>query len=203
MKKIISFLLKGLILVILVVTGIWLLYKNHARNNLETKLNLLNENWSKVVKLQDERQYLLYGLIKERPQNIKYLDSLEEILSKYNDYKGRECDSAIIYHQYLANKYALPLLDFYLKDKGTSHNPKIRACTDTINKAIENYNFSVKDYNEYFSVFPNFIIGKSIGLKRKKYFYIQFGIENKDPKTEKKERRSWQRKIELEHGVSE
>ena len=102
----------------------------------------------------------------------------------------------------------LPLIKFYFDNqiedvekqkalKGIDNN------TEAINKAIDKYNSSVRDYNQYYTSFPNFIIAKSYGFKRKNYFEIQYGIENIDPNIAKKERREWQRKIEMEHGLSE
>ena len=181
-----------------------------TKSNLEEKLGFLNKNWTELLKLQDDRNKFLIVLANKSPKDIQYIDSLNinllEYLKKKKD--NEECNPSLVYEQYLSNKYMLPLIKFYFDNqiedvekqkalKGIEDN------TEAINKTIEKYNSSVRDYNQYYTSFPNFIIAKSYGFKRKDYFEIQYGIENIDPKIAKKERREWQRKIEMEHGLSE
>ena len=45
--------------------------------------------------------------------------------------------------------------------------------------------------NEYISIFPNFIIAKRNGFKKKKYFSIRYGINNEDPIVKSKELPEW------------
>lgn len=210
MKKIV-FLVKVIAIIIILFIGLYFVYKSIAKNNLVRKQKVLDNGWVELLKSQDEKNDLLSDLIKNSPKNVQYIDSLKISLLDYMEKrkKIKECNQDFVYRQYLSNKYMLPLLMFYAKDtsmidlekKKTLKN--IQENQDQLNKDIEKYNASVMDYNLYYSSFPNFIIAKSYGFKRKEYFEIQFGVESVDPEVVKKERRNWQRKIEQEHGISE
>ena len=210
MRKGLIVLVKIFLIITLLFVGLYYAYKSMTKSNLEEKLGFLNKNWTELLKLQDDRNKFLIVLANKSPKDIQYIDSLNinllEYLKKKKD--NEECNPSLVYEQYLSNKYMLPLIKFYFDNqiedvekqkalKGIEDN------TEAINKTIEKYNSSVRDYNQYYTSFPNFIIAKSYGFKRKDYFEIQYGIENIDPKIAKKERREWQRKIEMEHGLSE
>lgn len=211
MRKALIVLAKVLLIITLLFVGLYFAYKSITKNNLEDKLKTLNNNWTELLKLQDEKNNLLGILVKNSSPNIQYVDSLNVNLIEYTKNRKSigECNPSLVYNQYLSNKYMLPLLKFYsgnnqlenVEKKKTLKN--IQDNIERINKVIEKYNSSVRDYNLYYTSFPNFIIAKSYGFKRKDYFEIQYGIENIDPKIAKKERRESQRKIEMEHGLSE
>lgn len=211
MRKVLIVLTKVFLIITLLIVGLYFVYKSITKNNLEDKLKTLNDNWTELLKLQDEKNDLLGILVNNSLPNIQYVDSLNVNLIEYaNNRKSvRECNPSLVYEQYLSNKYMLPLIKFYsennqladVEKKNTLKN--IQNNIERINKVIEKYNSNVRDYNLYYTSFPNFIIAKSYGFKRKDYFEIQFGVENIDPKIAKKERREWQRKIEMEHGLSE
>jgi hypothetical protein len=210
MKKVLIGFAKIFLIIILLFVGLYFAYKSITKSNLEQRLAVLNKNWTQLLKLQDERNKFIVVLANKSPEDIQYIDSLNTNLLEYLKKKKdiEECNPSLVYEQYLSNKYMLPLIKFYFDNqiedvkkqkalKGIDNN------TEAINKAIDKYNSSVRDYNQYYTSFPNFIIAKSYGFKRKVYFEIQYGIENIDPKIAKKERREWQRKIEMEHGLSE
>lgn len=211
MRKILIVLSKIFLIVILLFVGFYFAYKSSTKNNLDDKLKTLNDNWTELLKLQDKKNNLLGILVINNSSNVRYVDSLNMNLEEYtkNRKSIRECDSNLVYNQYLCNKYTLSITKFYSENDQLLDIEKKKVLkdilynTESINKAIKKYNSSVRDYNLYFTLFPNFIIAKSYGFKRKDYFEIQFGVENTDPKTAKKERREWQRKIEKEHGLSE
>ncbi|MFA9189389.1 LemA family protein [Flavobacterium magnesitis] len=211
MKKALIVLAKVFLIVTLLFVGLYFGYKNITKNNLEDKLQTLNDNWTELLKLQDEKNNFLEILVNNSSSNIQYIDSLNINLAEYTKNRRSviECNPSFVYEQYLSNKYTLPLIKFYSKNEQLVDNEKkntlmnVANNIEKINKVIEKYNSSVRDYNLYYSSFPNFIIAKSYGFKRKDYFEIQYGIENIDPKIVKKERREWQRKIEIEHGLSE
>lgn len=211
MRKVLIGLFKVFLIVTLLFVGLYFAYKSITKNNLEDKLKTLNDNWSELLKLQDEKSNFLEILVNKNSPNIQYVDSLNISLIEYTKNRKSigECNPSLVYEQYLSNKYMLPLIKFYSENDQLADVEKknalknIRDNIERINKVIEKYNSSVRDYNLYYTSFPNFIIAKSYGFKRKDYFEIQFGVENIDPKIAKKERREWQRKIEMEHGLSE
>lgn len=210
MRKGLIVLIKLFLIITLLFVGLYYAYKNMIKNNLDDKLSSLNVNWTELLKLQDKKNNLLGVLVKNSSPNIQYADSLNLSLIEYTKNRKSigECNPNLVYEQYLSNKYMLPLTKFY-SENGIEDIDKqkvlkgIKDNLERINKAIEKYNSSVRDYNQYYSFFPNFIIAKSYGFERKDYFEIQYGVENIDPKTAKKERREWQKKIEMEHGLSE
>lgn len=211
MKKVLIGLVKVFLIITLLFVGLYFAYKSSAKNNLEDKLKTLNNNWTELLKLQDEKNNFLGILVDKSSPNIQYVDSLNVSLIEYTKSRKSigECNPSLVYEQYLSNKYMLPLIKFYSENDQLADAEKKNALKniqdniEKINKVIEKYNSSVRDYNLYYTSFPNFIIAKSYGFKRKDYFEIQFGVENIDPKIAKKERREWQRKIEMEHGLSE
>lgn len=210
MRKGLIVLVKIFLIITLLFIGLYYVYKNMTKNNLDNKLSSLNVNWSELLKLQDEKNNLLGVLAKNSSPNIQFADSLNLSLIEYTKNRKSigECNPSLVYEQYLSNKYMLPLTKFYseneIKDIEKQKVVKeIKGNIERINKAIERYNSSVRDYNQYYTSFPNFIIAKSYGFERKDYFEVEYGVENIDPKIAKKKRREWQRKIEMEHGLSE
>lgn len=211
MKKILFTLSKVFLVIILLSLSLYFVYKRSVKNNLEDKLKILNNNWVELIEIQNEKNDFLIKMINESPKEIEYLDSLKEYLIKQTKNKKvvRECDQDFVYEQYLSNKYMLPFIKFYsekdmlvnIENKNKLNN--LHSNLKTLNEVITKYNTSVRDYNFYITVFPNFLIARSYDYSKKDYFEIKFGIENIDPKIAKKQRREWQRKIELEHGLSE
>lgn len=211
-KKGLKTLTKVFLVVVLLFVSLYYAYKYSTINNLENRLKTLNDNWVEILQLQEDKNNFLKTIVDLDNKSVQYLDSLKIKIYEYDKGKKnfKECNSDIVYEQYLTNKYMLPLMKFYsdnsMKSEVILKQKKLNGINEnieSINKAIDKYNSSVSDYNQYYSRFPNFFIAKSIGLKRKDYFEIKYGVENIDPKIAKKESREWQRKIEMEHGLSE
>ncbi|MEC4049001.1 LemA family protein [Flavobacterium sp. SUN046] len=210
MKRILIVYVKIVSIIILLFIGLYFAFKSMTKNNLDEKLNYLNKNWIELLTVQDKNDKFLSILANKCPQDIMYVDSLNLTLLESTKTKKeiKECNPNLVYDKYLTNKYMLPLMKYY-SDNQIGDIEKQKALKslenniDDINKIIEKYNSSVSDYNKYYSMFPNFILAKSYGFKRKDYFEIRYGIENKDPKIAQKETREWQKKIEMEQGLSE
>jgi hypothetical protein len=60
-----------------------------------------------------------------------------------------------------------------------------------LNNDLEKYNSETKDYNDYISMFPNFIVAKTLDYKKAKYFTIKYGAINDDPISKSKELPEW------------
>ncbi|MEO4004069.1 LemA family protein [Flavobacterium sp. CAU 1735] len=211
MRKALIISVTVFLIITLLFMGLYFVYKNSTKNNLDHKLKTLNNNWTELLHIQDKKNSLLRILVNGGSQNIQYTDSLSIYLREYNANRKDigECNPDLVYKQYLSNKYMLPLIKFYSENDQLVNIDKKNILKNTLdniektNTVVEKYNSSVRDYNLYYSTFPNFLIAKSCGFKRKDYFEMRFGVENKDPKITQKERREWQRKIEMEHGLSE
>lgn len=210
MKKIlISFIIIFLIIG-LFFTGLYFVYKSIVKNNLENRLEAVNNNWIELLQLQDEKNNLLKELINDSLFEIQYVDSLNMSLIEYtkNRREVKECNPKFVYEQYLSNKYMLPLIKFYLEgnqlidSKAENIVESIQANIEETNKVIDKYNLNVRSYNTFYSTFPNFIMVKSFGFKKKDYFEIQFGVENTDPKRVKGERIKELKEIEKKYGLN-
>ena len=206
-----KFLIKVIVIIVLLFVGAYFVFKSLTINNLDKKLEVLNSDWVTLLKLQDVKNNYLTELIKDNHKNLEYIDSLKMSLADYFRERKNitECNEDFVHKQYLSNKYMLPLIQSDSNNSELTYLGKDKILKDIqnniedINVAIAKYNSSAKDYNFYYSSFPNFIIAKSNGLKRKGYFEIRFAVENKDPEILKMEQKEWQRKIEQEHGLSE
>lgn len=180
-------------------------------DSLEDKLLLVNQSWNEVIKLQNENWELLNGLLDNIEGSTQYSDSLRtELVELQTDTAiDNECNSDLIYEQYLLNKYMLLFLNNYSKRdssisaKDNKYIKQVKDNVDNLNKKVEVYNELVDEYNLYRSNFLVFLVARSSEFGYKNLFEIQYGVENKDPKEVLRERREWQRKLEEEYGLGD
>lgn len=155
-------------------------------DSLEDKLLLVNQSWNEVIKLQNENWELLNGLLDNIEGSTQYSDSLRtELVELQTDTAiDNECNSDLIYEQYLLNKYMLLFLNNYSK-RGSSISAKdsefikqVKDNMNNLNKKIEVYNEFVGEYNLYRSNFLVFLVARSSEFGYKNLFKIQYGVEN-------------------------
>ena len=101
----------------------------------------------------------------------------------------------------LAKKYKalLPVLDSLrsMISKNIDKVDYLQAQLDSmLNILAGNYNSVVRDFNLYYSMFPNFFFAKEKHLKREKYFEIEYGKENEDPIVKSKEIPEWAKNVD-------
>ncbi len=206
MKRGLLFFAKLTLGFLIVFFGLYSLYKNSVKENIRSNFEMVNQDWAKIMQLQEVKNIHLRQLLDSTSKNIKFIDSLYFELSTSNKRKSLP-DSNYVYKQYLSNKYMLPTLRFYIqaKDSNNANNvklfKKVEIDIENLNTAVANYDSSVRTYNHYIGTFPNSVFAISDGYKMQNYFELQYGSENKDPKVALKERRAWQRKLEIEHGL--
>lgn len=211
MKKVIIVLLKIIGSVFLLFGGVYILFKSMTIDSLEDKLLLVNQSWNEVIKLQNENLELLNDLLDNIEGSTQYSDSLKiELVELRTDTTiDNECNSDLIYEQYLLNKHMLLFLNNYSKRdssisaKDNKYIKQVKDNVDNLNKKVEVYNELVDEYNLYRSNLLFFLVARSSEFGYKNLFKIQYGVENKDPKEVLRERREWQRKLEEEYGLGD
>lgn len=188
----------GLLFIIL-----FYIYKSFTIDNLRKKSDETDKIWTSFIAKENLKNKRISELLKLFDFNNS--DSLKIYLSK-NINDTIKCNESFVYDEYLLNKYFLMTFNSYTNDKVILHKnkdmfEKILNDIEEQNLIIANYDSNVRDYNTFISIFPNFIIAKHNGFKRKKYFQIKFGLENKNPKQVRLETIEWIKQIEKEQGL--
>lgn len=157
--------------------GIFFLQKNISKN-LEFKNNAVNNTWKAFNDKLTERDIILNSQSSLNSDTLKYLlnKSKSERLNKNNSLN-------IVFDEYLLNKIMMQHL--------AESDKTFVELNSNLNILKTNYNSVVKDYNVYFSIFPNFIIAKKRKFKKAYYFNIEYGKENEDPIKKSKELPEW------------
>jgi hypothetical protein len=195
-------LIFGLLLFILFYT-----YKTFVIKDLKNRSNEIDKVWVSFLSKENLKNKKIFNLLEL--YEFENSDSLRLLINKnLNINDALECNEEFVYQEYLMNKYFLITFNPYLKRKELLQDNKekfesILKDIEEQNIIVENYDNNVRGYNSYIGTFPNFIIAKSNGFKKKKYFQIKFGVENKDPKQVRQETIEWIKQIEKEQGVSE
>ncbi len=150
----------------------WFLYKNSVRNNLESYNNDAKQNWSKYA-----------GNLKKRnaelsQQNFKS-DSLKYYWNKAKSISVSECSEELEFNEYKLNQ-------FVMSDSLVSN------VDEEINLNLDNYNQTVRAYNNYWHTFPNFFIARKTQFpKYLKYFDYRYGVDNENAMIKKKKMKDW------------
>jgi hypothetical protein len=199
MNQIVKFLFRKRFVFIALLIILFLFYRNSVKTNLIEKNEQSESEWIKVYTASKNRLKLLNEFVKKNESNID--DSLSIFINKiHNNYAKideKECSLNFIRQEYFLNKEYLKFLEKYESDsllKGRLEYKiliKIKSIDNYNNIVIEKYNKKTRDYNIYFSTFPNFIFAKSIGLKKKKYFNMFYGKINDDPELSRKKLPEW------------
>ena len=152
---------------------IYFIYKSTVISNLKTQSDEVELNWKNYTKS-----------IKSRNTKLKLKsilsDSLIYFINISESLKLNEFTTEFEYNEYKINQY---LMNENMKND----------VNDKLNQAVAKYNESVREYNYYRGIFPNFIIAKRANIKRS-YEYsqeINYGFENQNPKIKRKKVEDW------------
>lgn len=196
MKKIIKGIFYILIC-ILILFGICLyFYVQSVKTNMKKADNCVNQNWSVFFLHSTARAKSVKELINSQEytnSDLKGIDStILRNLRGRNKYSS-ECKLDFVELEYELNKKLMNLFDTINanKSKYKDINTIIDSLNLELNDQINAYNESVLSLNQYISMFPNNIIAKRNGFKRKEYFSIKYGIINEDPILKSKELPEW------------
>ena len=183
MKKLEKYLLLLTISIFILGFICFYLLKKNISNNLETKSQNVKLSWQTFNDQLNERDSLL------NTQVLNKTDSLYYYLGKSKSERKNESNSIeIVFDEYEINKYIL--------EKFPISDENISKLNNSLNTFKTNFNSVVKDYNLYFSTFPNFFFAKKMNLHRAKYFEIEYGIENEDPIEKSKELPEWAKNVD-------
>lgn len=94
--------------------------------------------------------------------------------------------------EYNTNKQFLQIKPCYEAELSTaSILLSLKDNASKLNKIVSDYNSLVREYNLYYSTFPNFLFAKGSGHKRKKYFELSFGMDNEKVYSDKMSLKKW------------
>ncbi len=136
-------------------------------NNFKTDLSTRDSLLNILTSNSDSLKYWLQNSIRERNKKENNLDLV------FYEYKINEF---IMTHFLNQNQ----VLDFSIK----------------LNSDVSKYNSITREYNEYISSFPNFIVAKKHNYYRARYFNITYGNINKDPIQKSKELPEWAKGVD-------
>ena len=178
------------ICILIIIISIFLLgfisiyiFKNRVSSNLESKNIAVRNSWKFFNDKLCERDSLLNS------QSLMKSDSLNYLLNKSRSERTNKDNSIeIVFNEYQLNKF--------LMENVSETDTKILELNNSLNTLKTNYNSVVKDYNLYFSIFPNFIVAKKMHIKRAKYFEIEYGKVNENPIKKSEELPDWAKNID-------
>jgi hypothetical protein len=183
MEKPGRYLLVLIILIFILGFIYFYLLKKNISNNLEAKSQNVKQSWQTFNDQLNERDSLL------NTQVLNRTDSLYYYLGKSKSERKNESNSIeIVFDEYKINKYILK--------KNPNSDENISKLNNSLNILMTNYNSVVKDYNLFFSTFPNFLFAKKMNLHRAKYFEMEYGVENEDPIEKSKKFPEWAKNVD-------
>ena len=181
--EIIKFFIK-FIVTILVIGGIlFYLVQKDTLNNLEKRKKNVTNLWEKFDKKLNDRDKLILSVSSTNSDSLKYFIDKSK-LGRQNKVKLLEFE----FNEYKLNKFLL--------NKCLDMGKETESIYQELNEITTEYNSSVKDYNVYYTIFPNFIIAKRKGYKREKFLTIEYGKENQDPIEKSKEIPEWAKNVD-------
>lgn len=168
--------LKSCLITLIIFIGVcvvgFLLLKNRVLNNLESYNNDAKQNWSKYA-----------GNLKTR--NLKLIqhnfksDSLKYYCNEAKSISVSECSEELEFNEYKINQ-------FEMSDSLVSNGDA------EINLNLDNYNQTVRAYNEYRHIFPNFLVARKTQFpKYLIYFDYRYGVDNENAMIRKKRMKDW------------
>ena len=168
--------LKGCLITLTIFIGAcvigFFLLKNNVLNNLENYNNNAKQNWSRYAENLKTRKTEL------SKQNFKS-DSLKYYWNKAKSISVLECSESLEFNEYKINQYVMS-------------DSLVSNVDNEINLNLDNYNQTVRAYNEYRHTFPNFLIARNTQFpKYLKYFDYRYGVDNENAKIRKKKRKDW------------
>ena len=188
MKKALKYLLIIFVSISIIIILLTNVYRANVLNNLNNKKRIVDLEWKELYENSSNRVQMLKILVLNLKDETNEFDSLKIIIEsnskKQGSYKN-ECSLDFLKQEYDLNKEYLKFLnkckrdntfitnDVYKIQKQLSDNDK------KTNEIINQYNSNVVEYNQYLSIFPNFLIAKKNGFK------------NNDPIIKSKELPEW------------
>jgi hypothetical protein len=205
MNKYLRLFLIFLFSVLILLIGFSFLYRNNVLENLVLKRRIVDSKWSDIYGNCGKRVVLLKAIDSFAKSKSVYFASLDSlIISCYknrNLYKN-EFSLDFLKGEFDLNNEYLIILAKYKSDSLLRHREEqdlikeLNNDDKIINKTIDEYNNSTLEYNQYISIFPNFIYAKKNGFIKRKFFTLKYGIKNEDPIVKSKELPEWAKDVD-------
>ncbi|WP_410221849.1 hypothetical protein [Pedobacter sp.] len=191
MKKKVYVLLIIVTAFAIICFSVFYLFKRSILEELEEKNNDIELIWTSLYQKSAKRLFDLDSLSVVNGINCN-TDSLRLTILKNKKERNIKDVEALWLLEYNTNKQYLKIEHCYT-EKATLKGKLDSLQYDAIelNQIVEKYNIYVKEFNLFYSTFPNFIFAKNGGFKRKKYFYLKFGMDNEALYLEKKKIEKW------------
>ncbi|HEY5588618.1 MAG TPA: LemA family protein [Candidatus Paceibacterota bacterium] len=196
MKRVLKFLFYLLLSFLIFLILFFYIYNQSVKSNLKKFEIDVNNKWSECYlyssgKVKSTKEFIdsqVYII----PNRNEIILTIEQNLRDRNKY-STGCNLEFVELEYNLNKELMILLDSTNVNSGKykSFEKVFITSNDKLNALIEEYNNTTLSYNLYISTFPNFIIAKRNGFKRKKFFEIKYGINNEDPIEKNKKLQEW------------
>lgn len=181
--KIIKFFIKFIVIILVIgIFGFYFAQKN-ILNNLEERKNNVTSLWEKFDKKLNDRDKLILSISSTNSDSLKYFIDKSKL--------GRKNKVKLLEFEFIEYK-----LNKFLLNKCPDMGKETESLNQELNEITTEYNSSVKDYNGYFTIFPNFIFAKRKGYIREKFLTIEYGKENQDPIEKSKEIPEWAKNVD-------
>jgi hypothetical protein len=181
--KTFTFIIKFIATIIVIGLLTFYFVQRTTLKNLEERKNNVTSLWEKFDSKLNNRDKLILSLNLKNTDSLKYLIDKSK-LGRKNKVKLLEFE----FNEYKLNKFVLN----NQPNKGT----ETESLYQELNEITTEYNSIVKDFNVYYSTFPNFIFAKRNGYKREKFLTIEYGKENQDPIEKSKEIPEWAKNVD-------
>jgi len=202
--KIIKNILLSILAFVTFIFVIVFLIKRSSLKNLNMELNEINSEWTKLYDSTNSRLFLLNEINTSCLIKQVDLDTLKAAILKNRKHRNlykKECNLDFNKLEFDVNKLYLKLqkkLRSVLVDslcvidrENIKILDKVKTKDQTCNAIEHSYNMMVEDYNIKVSTFPQSLFAKKNGLVPKKYFNMNYGIENEDPIEKNKKINEW------------
>lgn len=177
---------------------IMFIYFMSIRSNFIKLENDVNVLWTELFTSTTHKNQSLKNFLSVENEDSEEIRNLNKII--FNNLNIRESYKEYCLLEYVHLEYKLneSLLNIKKTDGFVilEEDLSISKVDSMLNLKIDRYNNLVKSFNEYYTVFPNILVAKYLGLSRKKYFTIKYGEKNEDPIVKSKEVPEWARDVD-------
>lgn len=189
MRKILKYLLIGVLFFVAILIATFYGYKSSTLNKLQAEEMIINGIWNSIYKESYTRLYTIEKLLIEANCNTANIKSEIEKNKKYRNINSVE---ELWNLEYFTNKEYLKVKECLQKNKVNKENiDSLNSGAEELNRLINRYNSAVLNFNKSCSVFPNFLFVKEAGISKKKFYYLEYNKDNDKYYQNKQEVEYW------------
>lgn len=188
-KRIVTSIFFVIIAVVLIIS-LYIISISSTLSKLDSEVTLC---WNELYQSTTEKNQLLRNYFLTIYSNSEEVDDFKKVLSENLKnrelYKG-DCQLEYVYLEYSLNKSLLKIKE-QNEDHFNNDEIQLPGIDSLINIKIDGYNAAAQRFNVYYTLFPNILVGKCLGLERKDFFTIKYSANNDDPVIKSKEIPDW------------